>query len=123
MTSSASSAASRAPQRYEQKFEARRDQVREARRFLAGILDGCPAADDVLLAASELATNAVLHSASSQPGGTFTITAEVSDGEHVRIAIRDQGGVRAVHPPRHEAPRDHAAPGKAAGRALLPDRR
>jgi anti-sigma regulatory factor (Ser/Thr protein kinase) len=81
-----------APQSHEKEFQARRDQVREARRFLTGILDGCPAADDVLLAASELATNAVLHSASSQPGGTFTVTAEVSDGEQVRIEVRDQGG-------------------------------
>jgi hypothetical protein len=28
-------------------------QVREARRFLAGVLDGCPAADDALLCASD----------------------------------------------------------------------
>jgi anti-sigma regulatory factor (Ser/Thr protein kinase) len=92
MTSSASPVVPRAPRRHEKKFDARRDQVREARRFLAGILCGCPAADDVLLAASELAANAVLHSASSQPGGTFTVTAEVSDGSHVRIEVRDDGG-------------------------------
>jgi Histidine kinase-like ATPase domain len=81
-----------APQRHEQKFEARRDQVREARQFLAGILNGCPAADDVVLVAAELATNCVLHSASSQPGGAFTLAAEICEGHHVRIEARDDGG-------------------------------
>jgi two-component sensor histidine kinase len=66
--------------------------VREARRFLADLLDGCPAADDVLLVASELAANAVLHSASSQQGGAFTIAAEVRADQHVRIEVCDQGG-------------------------------
>jgi hypothetical protein len=81
-----------APQRHEKKFPARRDQVREARQFLAGLLDGCPAADDMVFVASELAANAVLHSASSQPGGTFTITTDIHPGDHVRIEVRDQGG-------------------------------
>ena len=48
-------------------------QVREARRFLAGLLDGGPAAGDALICLSELASNAVVHSRSSQPGGTFTV--------------------------------------------------
>ncbi len=80
------------PQRHEKTFDARRDQVRHARRFLTGILTDCPAADDVILAASELAGNAVLHSASRQPGGTFTITADIRHGDHVRIEIHDHGG-------------------------------
>jgi hypothetical protein len=96
--------------RYEKKFSAHRDQVREARRFLVGILDGCPAADDVLLAASELATNSVLHSASSQPGGTFTIVAEVREGDHVRIEARDDGG--------HWLQRDHQD-GRPHGRDIV----
>jgi hypothetical protein len=37
-------------------------QVREARRFLAGLLDGGQAADDALICLSELASNAVVHS-------------------------------------------------------------
>jgi anti-sigma regulatory factor (Ser/Thr protein kinase) len=92
MTGSDDSLTDCAPQRHEQKFEARRDQVREARRFLAGLLDGCPSADDVLLVAPELVTNSVLHSASSEPGGTFTITAEIREGDHVRIEACDDGG-------------------------------
>src|SRR5690349_11342757 len=66
-------------------------QVREARRFLAGVLDGCPAAADALLCVSELATNAVLHSRSGRPGGRFTVCARVQAAS-VRVAVADEGG-------------------------------
>jgi anti-sigma regulatory factor (Ser/Thr protein kinase) len=66
-------------------------QVRQARRFLADVLDGCPAADDVLLCVSELATNAVLHSRSGRPGGRFTVCAATRPGS-VRVAVADEGG-------------------------------
>ena len=82
-------------------------QVRAARRFLAGVLGGCPAADDVLLCVSELATNAVLHSRSGRPGGRFTVSATVQAGS-VRVAVSDEGG------PWHE--RDGDGQG---GRGLL----
>jgi serine/threonine-protein kinase RsbW len=66
-------------------------QVRAARRFLAGALDGCPAAGDALLCVSELATNAVLHSRSGRPGGRFTVRVTVREGS-VRVAFADEGG-------------------------------
>ena len=66
-------------------------QVREARRFLAGVLDGCPAAGDALLCMSELATNAVLHSYSSRPGGRFTVRARMR-ADSVRVEVTDEGG-------------------------------
>jgi len=66
-------------------------QVRAARRFLAGLLDGCPAAADALLCVSELATNAVLHSRSGRPGGRFTVRAAVR-AESVRVEVTDEGG-------------------------------
>lgn len=73
-------------------FPARPDQVGQARKFLAAALGGCPAADDAVLVVSELAGNSVLHSASSRPGGAFTVRVEVLHGDHVRIEVRDEGG-------------------------------
>jgi serine/threonine-protein kinase RsbW len=75
----------------EQVFPAHPRQVSAARAFLAAVLDGCPAADDAILCISELASNAVLHSASRHPGGTFTVHAEVSD-DCIWIAVKDNGG-------------------------------
>jgi anti-sigma regulatory factor (Ser/Thr protein kinase) len=72
-------------------FPGEAGQVREARRFLAGVLDGAPAADDALLCASELATNAVLHSRSARPGGRFAVRAAVRAGS-VRVEVEDEGG-------------------------------
>ena len=66
-------------------------QVRAARRFLAGALDGCPATGDALLCVSELATNAVLHSRSGGPGGRFTVRATRRAGS-VRVEVVDEGG-------------------------------
>jgi hypothetical protein len=67
-------------------------QVRQARRFLARVLAGCPAADDAILCLSELASNCVLHSASRKPGGTFVLQAQIAEGKYVRIELRDEGG-------------------------------
>ena len=66
-------------------------QVRAARRFLADVLDGCPAAGDAVLCVSELATNAVLHSRSGRPGGGFTVRATRQVGS-VRVEVTDEGG-------------------------------
>jgi anti-sigma regulatory factor (Ser/Thr protein kinase) len=48
--------------------------------------------DDVILCTSELATNAVLHSHSGLPCGTFTVRATISPGRYVRIDVVDDGG-------------------------------
>ena len=76
----------------EQVLPARPDQVRVARAFLATVLAGCPAADEAILCASELATNSCLHSASRKAGGTFTVRAEVHEGNYVWIEVEDNGG-------------------------------
>jgi serine/threonine-protein kinase RsbW len=44
------------------------DQVSVARRFVARVLDGCPVADDALLCASELASNAIRHTRTGYRG-------------------------------------------------------
>ena len=68
------------------------DQIRQVRVDLRGVLDDCPIAADVTLCASELAANAVRHSRSRYPGGTFTVRAEISPGAYVRIEVEDDGG-------------------------------
>lgn len=72
-------------------FPASPPQIPEARRFLATIVEGWPVADDVLLCLSELATNAVLHSRSREPGGCFSIHVQLHRN-HLRVEVCDQGG-------------------------------
>lgn len=73
-------------------FQARADQVREAREFLRAALEGCPAADDAILCISELASNAILYSNSGKAGGTFTVRAEVHEGDYLWVEVEDNGG-------------------------------
>ena len=88
----------------EQVLPAHADQVQVARAFIAAVLDACRAADDAVLCVSELATNAVLHSASRNPGGTFTVRASVFHG-HVLIEVEDNGGTWEERP--HRDSRSH----------------
>lgn len=73
-------------------YQGRSDQVRLVRADLRELIDDCPIADEVLLCASELAANAVLHSDSRMPGGQFTVRVEVHHGDYVWIEIVDNGG-------------------------------
>jgi anti-sigma regulatory factor (Ser/Thr protein kinase) len=73
-------------------YPASGEQIGQVRADLQGLLDDCPAADDVILCASELATNAVLHSDSGQPGGKFTVRAEAIPRRYARIEVEDSGG-------------------------------
>jgi serine/threonine-protein kinase RsbW len=82
---------------YEQTFPAHPQHIHAARTFLAALLDSGPAADDAILCVSELASNAVLHSASHHPGGTFTIRAGFHDGQRLRVEVCDQGGPWSPH--------------------------
>ena len=112
MTSAASppnvTAPSTAPQ--EQVFRADASQVGAARAFLAAILAGCPAADEAVLCLSELASNAVVHSRSREPGGVFTVRAQLTH-QRLRVEVADQGG------PWHSPTRPSAD--EPTGRGLL----
>jgi anti-sigma regulatory factor (Ser/Thr protein kinase) len=44
------------------------------------------------LLASELAANAVAHSRSVHPGGTFTVRATLYPGDYAWVEVIDQGG-------------------------------
>ncbi len=78
------------PLAWSRTFPASPEQVRAARRSLARMLDGHPAADDAALCLSELSTNAATHSR-SRDGGHFTVRAQLSAG-CIRVEVRDQGG-------------------------------
>lgn len=71
--------------------------VGQARHRLAGFLTEAGAAsavvDDVLVAGSELITNAVLHSASGLPGGLVTIHAEIDTDGWAQVDVCDQGPI------------------------------
>ena len=62
-----------------------------ARRFLAANLNGSAPTGDALICLSELVTNAIRHSNSRRPGGTFTVRASAGHGR-LRVEIEDQGG-------------------------------
>lgn len=68
------------------------EHISAVRADLRALLRDCPVFDDVILCASELATNAVLHSHSGLPGGTFTIRVTISPGRYARIDVEDDGG-------------------------------
>lgn len=78
---------------WQKSFPGLASQVGEARRFLAGRLDGCPVADDALVCLSELATNAVIHSDSRLPGGSFGVRGSMSPAGRLRVEVTDQGGL------------------------------
>jgi anti-sigma regulatory factor (Ser/Thr protein kinase) len=110
MASHRSPHTARPAQAWTRDFLARPEQVGQARKFLARALAGCPVADDALLCLSELASNSVLHSASSRPGGAFTVRLEVRHDDYVRIEVCDEGG------PWDERP---CADGRAHGLAIV----
>lgn len=75
--------------RWHRTFPGRREQIREARRFVQTHLPNHP---DAGLIATELATNAVGHTRTGEPGGTFTATIKQQPDGSVHMEIADQGG-------------------------------
>jgi serine/threonine-protein kinase RsbW len=75
---------------WRRKFPGDPRELRVMRRWLASLLPECPARDDLALAATELASNAIRHTASGQ-GGQFAVEVTRSPGV-VRVAVTDGGG-------------------------------
>lgn len=72
--------------------------VLQARRALRGFLGDTPRTDDAELIVSELAANAVRHSASREQDGEFEIRLEAKIG-WLRIEVIDQGALAAAVAP------------------------
>jgi anti-sigma regulatory factor (Ser/Thr protein kinase) len=68
-----------------------------ARRFVRDVLNGCPRPDDLALAATELAANAVVWSASGE-GGTFAIQVRTAP-RWARGEVSDSGPADLPGPP------------------------
>ena len=95
-------------------FRGGADQVPEVRRWLEDLLPDCAARADLLLLASELCTNAVVHSRSGQAGGQFSVDIDWAPTV-VRVVIGDQGSARAPAVART----GDAAQLRESGRGLL----
>jgi len=85
--------------------------VPEARRFVTGLLAGCPAREVLVACVSELSTNAILHTASGN-GGVFTVEVDLPRDGTARVAVTDAGGpsLPAAAPLRRAASLAPAAP-------------
>jgi anti-sigma regulatory factor (Ser/Thr protein kinase) len=84
-------------------FPGKPDQVARVRGFVQLVLGPAPVADEAVLLASELATNAIVHTASGH-GGTFAVTVKRYPSA-VRVEVHDAGSDRV---PRL-CSRDHQA--------------
>lgn len=96
-------------------FRGTRDQVVEVRHWLEELLPDCGPRADVLLLASELSTNAVVHSRSGEPGGRFSVDVEWTPAL-VRVIVGDQGSDKA---PAVVARTGDTPPLGESGRGLL----
>jgi serine/threonine-protein kinase RsbW len=71
--------------------------VREARRFVAELLAGCPARDTLVTCVSEFCANAIAHTASGD-GGVFTVEVDRPRDGVARVAVTDGGGASVPTP-------------------------
>jgi serine/threonine-protein kinase RsbW len=89
--------------RWQRAFPGHEQELSVLRRWLLSLLPEYPARDDVISVANELASNAIVHTASGQ-GGWFVV--EISwPGEVVQVAVADSGapgGPRMVDDPASE---------------------
>lgn len=76
---------------FERSFPGHDRQLRHVRALITRFLLGCPAADDVTLLVSELCANAVAHSASGRPGGTFTLRVRRHGTTCIYAEVEDEG--------------------------------
>lgn len=81
------------PARRVRVFPGEPGQVQRVRAFVACALAGCPAREALLTCVSELAANAITHTASGN-GGVFTVEVARPAPGVARVAVTDAGGPR-----------------------------
>lgn len=96
-------------------FRGGAEQVLQVRQWLEDLLPDCAARADVLLLASELGTNAIVHSRSGEAGGQFSVDVDWAPGL-ARVVVGDQGSAKV---PEMAAPAGDAARWRESGRGLL----
>jgi hypothetical protein len=65
--------------------------ITEARRFVTALMHGRPMVDEAELIVSELATNAIRHTASGRFGGRFLVSVQARP-EQLWLGVHDEGG-------------------------------
>ncbi|NJP99354.1 ATP-binding protein [Streptomyces zingiberis] len=85
------------------------EEVSRARRWTRDILRGNPCADDAELIVSELSSNAVLHTASGHPCGSFHLALALSP-QVLALSVTDAGSTTST--PKAGHPGDDAVHGR-----------
>lgn len=81
--------------RWRRLFDGEERQLGVMRRWIKSLLPDCPARDDAISVATELASNALLHTASGN-GGSFAV--EIArDASVVLVSVADRGGPTEPH--------------------------
>ncbi|GAA4934459.1 hypothetical protein GCM10023224_13790 [Streptomonospora halophila] len=92
------------------RFPGLASQIHHARRFVERMLAPSPQLTTATLLTSELATNAITHSASGMPGGKFEVTVDLGRG-WARVEVRDLGSPERPQP-QHRDPYDVSEHGR-----------
>jgi serine/threonine-protein kinase RsbW len=88
---------------WSREFAGQKAQVHAVRAWVGGLLPACDALDDLILIATELATNAVTHTRSGDPGGRITVDVTWS-ADCARVVVGDQGSDEVPDTPREQQP-------------------
>jgi anti-sigma regulatory factor (Ser/Thr protein kinase) len=86
-------------------FPGFKNQARRVREELAVVLRAHPNLAEILLVATELCANAVVHTRSGRQGGTFGVEVTAIGEESLMIAVTDEGA-STVPRPRAAKPTD-----------------
>jgi anti-sigma regulatory factor (Ser/Thr protein kinase) len=87
---------------YRRTFAGRPEEIRRARDWTRATLNGHSHAEDAALIVSELATNALLHTASGTKEGTFHVSL-TANGKGITVAVTDHGTAETAPAISHPA--------------------